>query len=101
MIEKKKTILASVKKTVKKKRTLQHIIEAFCRVIQCEMEVTRGQTEETYDTHLKMAIQAQQVIGFDIILGGFIAQEWMKALIQQGVPSPEQEMNALGEIIWV
>ena len=58
MIEKRKTILASVKKIVKKKRTPQHIIKSFCHVIQCEMEDTRNPAKETYDTHLKMAIQA-------------------------------------------
>ena len=35
-----------------------------------------------------------------MIMWGFLAQEWMEALIRQGVPSPEWKMNALQEIIW-
>ena len=101
MKEKRKKVIASTKKKGKKKRIPQHILEAFFQVIQCEMEGTGNPVKETYNTHLKTAIRAQQTIGFDMMMRGFLAHERMEALIRQGVPSPEQKMNALQEIIWV
>ena len=56
--------------------------------------------KETYDTHLKTVIQAERMIWFDMMIRGFLAKDWTEALIRQGVPSLEQEMNALQEIIW-
>ena len=35
------------------------------------------------------------------MLQGFLTKGWMEALIQQGLPSPEQEMNELQEILWL
>ena len=69
-------------------------------VIQSKMDGKGNPVKETHDTHLKTAIQAQRETGFDMMMRGFLVQEWMKALIRQGVPSPEQKMNALQNIIW-
>ena len=99
--EKRKTVTASAKNTEKRERIPQHILDDFFHVIQCEMEGTRNPEKETYDTHLKTAIRAQQTIGFDMMMRGFLAHEWMEALIRQGVPSLKQKMNQLKDIIWV
>ena len=61
------------KKMWKKKRIPQHILEAFFYVILCEMEGTRNAVKETYDTHPKTAIRAQQTIGLDMMMQGFLA----------------------------
>ena len=92
--------MASVKKRGKKKKRPQHTLKSLCHVIQCEMEGEEKPPKETCDTHLKTAIQAQQMIGFDMMMRGFLAKDWMEALIRQGVPSPERKMNALQEIMW-
>ena len=63
MTEKQKTVLASVKKIGNKNKIPQHILEALCHVIQCEMNGRGNPVKETYDTHLKTAIQAQQKMG--------------------------------------
>ena len=81
MREKRKTIVTTAKNMGKKKRIPQHILEAFFHVILCEMEVTQNPVKETYDTHLKMAIRAQQTIGLDMMMRGFLAHEWIEALI--------------------
>ena len=56
MTEKRKTVLSSVKKIGKKNKIPQHILEALCHVIQCEMDGKGGPMEETSDTHIKTAI---------------------------------------------
>ena len=68
--EKRKTIRTTAKKMGKKKRIPQHILEAFFHVILCEMEGTRKPVKETYDTHPKTAIRAQQTIGLDMRFTG-------------------------------
>ena len=40
------------------------------------------------------------MIGFDMMMRGFLTKDWIEALIRQGVPSPERKMNALQEIMW-
>ena len=89
------------KKDGEKKKIPQHILSAFCHFIQCNMEGEGNQVKETYDTHLRTAIWAQQKIGFAMMMQGFLAKDWMEALIQQGVPSLEQKMNTLHEILWI
>ena len=85
----------------KKKRIPQHMLEAFFHVILCEMEGTGIPVKETYNTHLKTAIRAQQTISLDMMMRGFLAHGRIEALIRQGVPSPERKMNALQEIVWI
>ena len=97
----KKTIITTAKKVGKKKRIPQHILEAFFHVILCVMEGMGNPVKDAYDTHAKMVIRAQQTIGLDMMMRGFLSHEWIEALMQQGTPSPEQKMNALQEIIWV
>ena len=91
MREKRKAVITSAKSRGKKERIPERILDAFFHVIQCEMEDTGNLVKETYDTHLKTAIRAQQTIGFDMMMRGFLAHKWMEALIRQGVPSPEQK----------
>ena len=55
---------------------------------------------ETYDKQTRETIRGQHKIGFAMMLRGFLAKRWMKALIRQGVPSPERKTNQLHEIIW-
>ena len=100
MTEKQTMAFALLKKMGKKNKILQHILEALCHVIQCEMDCKGNPVKETYNIHIKIVIQAQQKIGFDMIMRDFLAQEWMEALIRQGVPSPEQKLNAFQNIIW-
>ena len=101
MREKRKAIITTAKKMGKKKRIPQHILEAFFHVIICKMEGTVNPIKEKYDIHLKTAIRAQQTIGLDMMMRGFVAHKRIEALIQQGVPSPERKMNALQEIVWI
>ena len=75
MREKRKAIITSAKQMGKKKRIPQYILEAFFHVILCKMEGTGNPVKETYDTHLKTAIWAQQTIGFDMIMRGILAHE--------------------------
>ena len=63
MTEKRKIVMASVKKIGKKKKIPQHILEAFCHVIKCEMVGVGNPVKETYNTHLNKAIQAQALSG--------------------------------------
>ena len=91
MTEKEKTVIASVKRMKRRRRYPNtHMLEALCHVIQCEMDGEGNPVKKTHDTLLKTAIQAQQMIGFDMMMRGFLAKDWMEALMRQGVPSPEQ-----------
>ena len=93
--------MVAVRKLAKKKKIPQHILEAFCHVLQCEMDGRGNPVKDTYDAHLQAAIRAQQNIGRDMMMRGFLAKGWLDALIRQGVPTPEQKMNALQEIVWL
>ena len=99
MTQNRTIALASLKKIGRKKKIPQHTLEALCRVIRCEMDGKENPVKETSHTHLKTTIQVHREIGFETMMRGFLAQEWMEALIQQGVPSPEKKMNVLHNII--
>ena len=75
MREKRKAIITTAKKMGKKKRIPQHILEAFFHIILWEMERTGNPVEETYDTHPKTAIRAQQMIGLDMMMRYFLAHK--------------------------
>ena len=47
MKEKQTVVMASVKEIEKKKKKAQYILEAFCNVIQCEVEGEGNQVKET------------------------------------------------------
>ena len=85
--------LALLQKIGRKKKITQHTLEALCRVIRCEMDGKGNPVKETSHTYLKTTIQVHRDIGFETMMRGFLAQEWMEALIQQGVPSPEKKIE--------
>ena len=65
-------VMVAVKKLAKENKTPQHIREAFCHVLQCEMDGCENPIKATYGAHLQVAMRAQQSIGTDMMMQGFL-----------------------------
>jgi hypothetical protein len=84
----------------KKKRVPQHILEAFCRLLEVD---SKGGSKFELSTHVPAvveAIQQQKTIGVHLMHRGYLATGWFDAIESAGVSNPERKMNILQKLVW-
>ena len=84
MHKKRKEIMIQFRKKGLKGKVPRHIVDAFCHVIKTECKEETTYVKRSYDPEIKEAIREQQQIGIHLMLRGFLAMGWMKAIEKAG-----------------